>query len=782
MIAERPLLYNNLLKAITAGFLIAVFVSSCTVVKNYQPDQPFVFKTNINLIGNFSNQERKELESGLRDQLDDSVQARRVNSIVRSVLKNPPVYNPANADKSIIFMKALLKAQGYFNDSIGYSHSIDTVKKSEYRTTINFYVKPGKQTHFDTVIYSIEHPELQYLADSAKKDAFVKKGSPFAKALVSAELDRLTELFRNKGYLLFARDELVGLWDTLNADFLKPTFDPFEQIEALQRLSEQKKDPTATLEIKLKNPDSSRLKKYYVGNITVIPDYGLDTVGYPRQRTVIDSITITQYHQLFKPKIFPPNIYFKRGSLYSQQRYLRTLNRFNSFGTWRTAGIEQKARPGTDSVDFEINLNPAKKYSFNTNLESSINQSIISGNLLGIGLNVGWQNRNFLKSANITSTNVRYGVELGNNGGEQFIQSQQLSLSYNIYFPRPIVPGLKLIPERLRDNLRTLFSFNAARTERRFLYELATINGAWGYEFQRSRKRSVLISAKLPNIEFSSLNKKDSLNKLIIQNPSLNTIFTDGLVVSLIGNLTIASPVTARHVSVFRTNVELAPFVAGWFRSKFLDSQIYRYIKIDAEFARLYRFEKTSVALRIFGGVGFADPFDNTRNPNKRNNLPFFKEYFSGGPNSMRAWALRRLGPGSTIKEFNGPGSIPDRFGDVQIEANAEYRFPIARPFGIALNGAVFTDVGNVWFLKDAPGRPAEEVFSFNRLGKDLAIGSGVGLRVDFGFFVLRLDYAYKVKDPSPAPVNQHLQNKWFGYRFFDGDQFQLGINYPFIF
>ena len=186
------------------------------------------------------------------------------------------------------------------------------------------------------------------------------------------------------------------------------------------------------------------------------------------------------------------------------------------------------------------------------------------------------------------------------------------------------------------------------------------------------------------------------------------------------------------------------------------------------------------MAFRVFAGAGYE--FNSTRDPEKRNNLPFFKQYFSGGPNSMRAWALRRLGPGSTMKEFKGQFGTPDRYGDIQLEANAEYRFPIGKPLGIKVNGALFTDVGNVWFMKSALDRPAEEIFKLSRLGKDIAIGTGGGLRVDFDFFVIRFDYSYRVKDPSPALSDAQYQNKWFSYPFFKGAQFQLGIGYPFIF
>jgi hypothetical protein len=432
--------------------------------------------------------------------------------------------------------------------------------------------------------------------------------------------------------------------------------------------------------------------------------------------------------------------------------------------------------PRKDTVDFLIRLTPAKKYSFNTNLEGSINQSAISGNLFGIGVNVGVQNRNFAKAANNTNSNIRYGIELGKTlGSGQFIQTQQVSFSHNIYFPR-FIPGIRIIPEKYRDNFRTVFSFNAANTDRRLLYNLTTINGSWGLEFQR---RNVLANVKFPNIEYSYINRRDSLKKLIEANPSLRNIFTDGFVSTIIGNFTISGG-QKNKLNIFRANLEVSEPFSPLIRSSFLDSQLYRFIKLDAEFARLIRFNKSSIAFRAFAGAGYE--FNSTRNAGKRNNLPFFKQFFSGGPNSMRAWALRRLGPGSTLKEFAGKSGTPDRYGDIQLEANAEFRFPIGKPLGIKVNGALFTDIGNIWFMKSADDRPPEEIFKLSRLGKDIAIGAGGGLRVDFDFFVIRFDYSYRIKDPSPALSDAAFQNKWFSYSFFKGAQFQLGIGYPFIF
>lgn len=774
MLSGKPLFYKIFSCTIVA-FSIIVFLASCTIVKRYQPGKPFVYKTNISLIGNFTNDQENLLVSGLEDQLDDSMQVRKLDKLLWSVMKTPPVYDSSNAEKSIIFMQALLRSLGYFNDTIYYRSDIKQ-NDDQLRTTVNFYVQPGKQVRLDSISYQLRHENLQHITDSARQQAFIKKGDPFAKTPISAELDRLTDLYRNSGYLRFTRDELVGLWDTLDVSFLRPSLDPFEQFAALQRLRERRENPTANLEIRLRSLDSIKLTQYYMGNVTIYPDFIFDTAGLKPRIDTVEGITVIQHRNRFKPKIFPINIYLPKDSLYRQRRYIRTLNRFNSLGTWRMVNIDQIPRKNTDTVDFVIRLTPAKKYSFSTNLEGSVNQSAIAGNLLGVGVNVGLQNRNFAKAANMTSTNLRYGVELGNTKTiGQFVQTQQVSFSHNIFFPR-FVPGSRIIPERFRDNFRTVFSFSAANTERRLLYNLTTINGSWGYEFQR---RKVLLNIKIPNIEYSYLNRRDSLDTLIKYNPSLRNIFTDGFISSVIANLTLSGG-KGNKLNVFRANIEESGLLTGIIRNSFLDSQLYRFIKVDAEFAHLIRFNKTSLAFRAFAGIGYE--FNSTRNPDKRYNLPFFKEYFSGGPNSMRAWALRRLGPGSSLKEFKGQLGTPDRYGDVQLEANMEYRFPIGTPLGIKVNGALFTDVGNIWYLKEAPNRTPEEIFKLSRLGKDLAIGAGGGLRIDFNFFVIRFDYSYRIKDPSPALSDAVYQNKWFSYPFFKGAQFQLGIGYPFIF
>ncbi|MDP9230606.1 MAG: BamA/TamA family outer membrane protein, partial [Bacteroidota bacterium] len=642
-------------------------------------------------------------------------------------------------------------------------------KPDQYRVTINFVVIPGKQVKLDSISYNIQHEELQRLTDSAKNETFIKKGDAFAKPAMSAELDRLVELYRNNGYLRFTRDELVGVWDTLDASLLRPVTDPLEQIQLLTKLQKRRENPTADLEIRLRPGfDTSKLLKYYIGSITVYPDFSEDTVNHARHEVMAEDYRVIYYGYIFKPKFLPPNIYLKKGELYSQRKYVRTINRFNTLTAWKLVNIEQQPRENSDTVDFIIRLTPARKYLFDANLEGSRNQSVFAGNLLGTGVNIGIQNRNFARASNQANTNIRYGTELTISKGENIVQSQQASFSHNIYFPRSI-PNFRWVPDRFKENFQTVFSFALANTDRLLLYNLTSLNASWGYDYKWKNKA---ISVKLPNFEYSLLNRRDSLDTLIKHNPSLANIFNDGLVISNIGRFTMTGGKTGTNI--FRASLEESGLLVGMIQTKFFDTNLYRFIKLDAEFSRSRKYSKKEFAYRFFVGLGYE--LNSTVHPDKKLSLPFFKQFYAGGPNSMRAWGLRRLGPGSTVKAYS---EAPDRFGDIQLEANVEFRFPLFTYRGVKFNSALFADAGNVWLYRPNPAFPDGD-FELSRLIKDIAVGVGTGLRVDFNFFLIRLDYAYKAKNPSPQPDNSASQNKWFyNWQPLDG-QVQLGINYPF--
>lgn len=789
---KQKISYKNIHLLFLPVILVLCF-SSCTiftVVKDSPPNSPFIFETRVNIKSNdLRNDEKSRLAAGLTEQLDDNVSARKLDKVFWEVLKKPNPLDTSSIVKSIEYMHYYLNGEGYFQDSITYTTSIKQ-HGQQHRAIVDFNINTGNVTRIKSLTYTLDNVALQQLTDSAINNALVKPGDPFAQGPISLELDRLAELYRNNGYMLFTRNNLYALWDTVDLSLLEPALDPLEQIAQLKKAQDRLKNPKADLDIRLKIvEDSATLKKYYYGNVSVFPDVKFDaTTNDSSHIKTIENVTVIQNSNKFKPNIFPQYIYLERGDLFKQSQFNRTLNRFNSLGSWRLVDLKQNKRTETDTVDFMLKLTPAPKYNFTTNLEGSFSQTVNSRNFVGLGINFGLQNRNFLKTANQLNTNVRYGVELGGFfNAEQLIQTEQVSLSNSLIMPRFVFPGMKNYKSNFRGNAQTILSLNAAKTNRRALFNLATLNTSWGYDFSWRAKKYFLnnkmynLGLKIPNIEYSYLNKKDSLIKMIEKQPSIKNLFSDGLITSVIANFSMPwNSKNKNNLNVLRTNIEASGLLTGFIKNSFIEKELYRFIKADVEYAKLYKLtKKTNLVVRGFGGLGYE--FESTPNPDKRNQLPFFKQFYSGGPNSMRAWQLRQLGPGATIKNFDSTAGVPDRFGDVQLEANIEYRFPVFSFSGIPVNGALFTDIGNVWLLKKAAGT-TDEVFHLNRLGTDLAIGTGAGIRVDFSFFVIRLDYAYKVKDPSPSAKNFAYRNRFFAYPFFKGSQLQVGIGYPFIF
>jgi hypothetical protein len=770
----------NGLSVVAAMLLLWILlgVSACGVIpKNYPKGKPFVFKTTIKVNGNYQEEERQALQDRLYGQLDDSLTVRSVSKLFVKEIRNPSVYDTAAVQRSIFFMQNLLGSQGYLHGVIQYDTTLALAGKDQLRTTVNFWVSPGPQVRLDSVRYAIQQEALQTLTLLSIADSKIKKGEPFAKTSVSAELDRLVDLYRNNGYLRFTREELIGVWDTLDARLLDPTTDPIEQLRILAEIEAKQTTPTANLEIRLRpGYDTNKLTKYYVGAVQVYPDFSSDTAGLTAVRTQRSGLELIHYQPLFHPGIFREKIFFSRGDLYAQRNYFKTLNQLNAMGAWRLINIEPRPRQGTDTADLLIKLTPARKFSSSATLEGSSNQSLISGNLFGIALNLGLQNRNWAKKAIQSTTSFRLGVETGQDKvtAVNFIQTRQLAITHNLYFPRAI-PRVAWLPAEWRENFKSVLGFTVANTERRELFNLSSYSAAWGYDF---RHKNALFTVRLPNIEYNAIARRPKLDQLIANNGLLKNIFADGLISSVTAGVLLTQQQRNRITNI-RFNIEESGLLTGMIRQPLLDSQLFRFVKIDLDLSTKIQIRRSALAMRFFAGAGYE--FDNTVNPNKRYNLPLYRQYFAGGPNSMRAWALRKLGPGSSIQSYGNTG-LPERYGDLQLEANLEYRFPLFSVAGCKVNGALFSDIGNIWYVKQAPGRQREEVFSLQRLGKDIAIGVGTGLRIDFTYFVIRLDYSAKAKDPSPAPVNAAFQNKWFGYpKWKDMDQFQLGINYPFI-
>jgi outer membrane protein insertion porin family len=788
MVHSRQVTASFFNTAVVLPLLLTTIFFSCIIPKHYQPGKPFVYKTNIKVAGSFGNDEKQLMEIKLENQLDDSLHVRTVTAfgnwdpfaVLYQKLEAPPVFDTSNIARSKVFMVSLLNSLGYYEPVITDTFKIDTVKK-QYRTTVNFRVVPGKNLKFDSIGYSLETPELQEIAMNNIKGSLLKKGKPFSKQIVSSEIDRLINLFRDNGYYKISTKDIYAEKDTVLAALIDPTIDPFEQERLLEELKKKRQNPTITVVIKQRPvTDSSVIQKYYIGDITVYPDLRLIDSGSVAKNdtTVLNHITFISKYNKFKTSFLDKNISLRPNNLYKQDDYVRTLNRFNTqLGAWQNARIEPEESETNDSLlNVTIFLYPAKKQRATVTAEGSYNTNdILASNLFGVGLNLGLRDRNAFKQSVQTTTNLRGGLEFGAG----FIQTTQASLSHSIYFPH-LIPSLHFIDESKVDILHSVLNVNASYTDRRGYFTLRTIGTSWGYEWTKTNKAKNNTHSfiwHIPNIEYGSISKTQSFQDTLNANPTLNEAFKTGFIFStqFIYN---SIKQYKNQTDFLRATAEESGGLLGLIPA-INNGELFRFIKGDIEYRHHFDYSKTQLAMRVYGGAGF----EYGGGPGASKILPFYKAYYAGGPgfsgtSSMRGWQVRQLGLGSSNYYDSGHNKLFDRFGDVQLEGNIEFRFPLGTIFGIKIKSAFYTDIGNIWdrHTIDTSKSAQGSDFNIGRFYKEFAVDAGTGLRLDFDYFLIRFDWAYKIRDP------QRLDNpnRWFYDMHWGDGQFQLGIGYPF--
>lgn len=772
-------------------------IFSCTVPRHYQYHKPFVYAVNIKVEGNFPPGEKQDLAAKLSNQLDDSLRPQIVSilGLYRKVMY-PAVFDTANIRRSKGYMSALLDALGYNNPVIKDTFHLDTVRftrhpeRNEYRATVDFTVYPGKQMRLDSIGFNLSTPALQALVLEHRKESLLKKGMPYSKQLISSERDRLVTLFHNNGYYYLSKDDLYFVRDSVVSGLIDPNLDPFQQAALLEELRKKREHPTINVELN-ERPihDSSHLTRYYIGHINVYPDLPIlleDSVTVSNIDTsAARGFTIISRANKFKPWVLTRNVFLRPGSLYQQQNAIRTLNRFNQMGAWQQSTITFTPSDSSDSVlDATLKLYPATKQYFNADYEvvRNTNDIVTATNLFGINANIGLRNRNAFKQSVLTSTTLRGGIELGSN----FIQTTQASISHSISFPR-FIPSFILFDRKLRqkvnrmDSLRSVFNINASYIDRRRFFTMRSINGSFGWQYNWGN-RSLLF--RPVNIEYTQLDKTDSFKTYLAKVPSLNLAFKSGLVLSMQG-VYKSLHTYGRHTDFLTLSGESSGALAGLISEKLDRGALWRFIKGEVDYRHHIDYRRTQLAFHAYAGAGWAYGREGT---GWEQTLPFYKAFFAGGPNSMRGWQVRQLGLGSS-KYYDTAGmstkTYPlDRFGDVQLEGNIEYRFPLGTLFGVVkVLSAVYVDAGNIWdrhVLIDSPAITKEadkgSDFMFNRFYREIAVDAGTGLRFDLDWFIIRFDYAYKLKDPQRA---DHAEKWFYDMQLFKG-QFQLGIGYPF--
>ena len=814
--------------------LLSLFASSCTTVKNYQQNKPFVFKNNIEINGGiFSKDERNSLRQKMITQLNDSSKV-VVNDVffIFHKIKYAPAYDSGYSAVSAKNLRNTLLHLGYYQAKDTFS--ADTAKGTYYvsrkwiprfeknkRVTVKYTITAGNPTIIDTFSYKLKKPEFQLMAEYTKDKSLIKENEPVTKANVLGEISRLVELFRNNGYYKFTAEELRMRGDTSIEALTSVSDDPFESLRLLEEANRKKDSPTIKLAMVL-NPglDTTRLMKYSINEVKIYPDYASDDAirnndSIFLKDTLRDSSLILYHNPIVKKKFLSSLLALKKGDTYSQEKYNSTLANFSRTGVWQNVNIvvkEVKTKDSIGKIDMYVQLVPAKKYGFEGNIEASYSSSSNSntvnvanaGNLLGLSGNVSLQSRNAARQGVKITHALRAGVELNLSsrpGAANFINSSEYGYNGTISIPKLIYPFNNLKGLNKLYSKQTFFTGSIGHTDRIGLFKLNSFGFALGYEFNIKPNQTITI--KPLNIEYSNLyDRSKDFDTAIMKNPYLRYSFNTALVMGSTFGYSVTNSKPGSHkVTSFKGTFEesgaLLYFALPLDDVGALNKYLKKFVRIDAERTWAWNYLKHAYIIHLFGGVGI--PIGS-----KDTTLPFFKQYFGGGPNSMRAWPVRGIGPGAqALVNFNDR-TLNDRTGDIRLEANLEYRKDIAQliPNTLTLKWALFADVGNVWNFQNT--RPDQQfdstqfpINSLNDFYKQLGVNLGTGLRFDFNYVALRLDFGFRFKRPElsendgwkiPSVGFNDLFPKLFSrgnndeYRKwrYENFNFTISLNYPF--
>jgi hypothetical protein len=702
----------------------------------------------------------------------------RQNSIKRwmkNTIGEPPVlFDPVLAESSVGQFELFMHSKGYFNAEV--DKEVDFRGKRAIVTYTVVGKTPYRVRH---ISHNIPDPRLREFVMQDSTGTLLKPGQRYDADRLQEERGRISRNLRNNGFHQFSREYIFFRVDSTLAS------NQLDVVVDINDPSGQRPGVTDSLE-------SPRHRRFVINDILVYPEYSPFRPGTSFSDTTIhiaerngEASRFTFLHNeplRIRPRALASNILIDQGGYYRASDVELTYNYLSRMRNFRFINIQFNENPGPVSgvssdtlgfLDTRIQLTRSPSNAFTVEAEG-LNSS---GNL-GVAGNLVFHNRNVFRGAEILNLRLKGALEVsGERFEEEVIQrlpfnTLELGAEASMDFPKLLFPvPLGLLSKTARPKSTILTGINYRQ---RPDYTRYILNASYGFEWSVSPlKRHHLFPLDISSIKIFN----DSLlqAKIPDNNPLILSRFKDHLIVGTKYSFVYSTQHLGRDVDFvyFRGNLEAAGnllYLAARQvdlpqdengSHKLFNIPFAQYLKTDGDF-RFYRVfdQNNTLAFRLMAGVGL--PYGNT------DVMPFIKSFYGGGANGVRAWRIYSLGPGS----YQDTQDVRfDRYGDIKLEANAEYRFTIYRFW----KGALFADAGNVWFMKENPQFPGGE-FQLDRFHRDLAIGLGAGIRLDFDFFILRVDAAFPVRDPSFPSGNRWITS-WPGFSDWN---FNLGIGYPF--
>ena len=679
--------------------------------------------------------------------------------IKNKVGEAPVIYNRELAKKTEENMETYLFNKGYLHGEVSYES-----KTKNKKTVTTYQVTPKAEYDFGNVTFPQGNTIVEKAALTFKDGTLIKPGNSLDVEILDAERKRISRALQNDGFFYFSQDFITYDLDTI---------DKGKKVDVKVIINER--------------DDGVSHERYTVKDVYVYTDYKLQNTLVKEK---LDTVSINEYHFIdddlkFRSRVLADAIFFSKGKFYSFEDYQKTLIKYNNYGAFKFANIEFKDLKdslGNTLLDAYIFLTPEKKQSVSVDLEASHSFEGRTGS----AITYSYKNRNLFGGADLLEFNATAGVELQFKRKQDVLNSADLILETNYYVNRFLVPfPLKKVSKN--SNVKTKFSLRYNYERRKGFYTLHSTYFSFGYDWFESANKRHLYNPIYINFFLLPEDKKTEVfQQRLDETPSLARSFEEQVIAGSTYTFKMHTKKSDDDDTYmgFTGDIRLAGnfLHAGYALANRNSGKTKPYTIFSKEYSQFARFEgdvryyrditrHSSLAIRLNAGI--AVPYGNS------DAMPFFQQFYSGGPNSIRAFQLRQLGPGSFSDEesFQNNNFFFDQAGDIRLETNAEYRFDMYK----WLKGALFLDVGNVWLLKEDVDRP-DGHFSGNFV-QDLAIGTGAGLRFDFTYFVIRLDIGVPLRDPRlPAGDRWTFRYKGTEYDKFieDYTNLNIAIGYPF--
>jgi len=662
----------------------------------------------------------------------------------------PVTLGKIDIEKTELLIKNRLQNIGFFDVTVN-SEVVEKKKKA----SITYLVKVKKRYK----LRDINYPKSNHLLDSqivsAKNASLLDSAQFYSLEDLRNERNRISDYLKNRGYFFFDKNFMLFQADTSVGN---------HQFDLYLKLKENTPD-------KAKVPYTLNKVRVLFNEAELLGKAG-DTISFNKK------LFIAEEH-LFRPSALDRYIFLKDGNEFSYSDYLETLNKLIDLNVFRFVNVRFDLEDSlSDQLRTEISLVSLPK----KNLRASFGPVSRSNNFVGSELQGSFRNRNVFRGAEELSIDLNAGFETQfGNAQSQNINSIALGAKVSLNFPHFITPfkinrySRKYIP---RTSIEIGYDFQ----KRTSFYEFNSFRLSYAYRWKETSTR--WHDLELASIEYTTFgNTSPSFDELIANNNLLAQSFQNQFILSTEYNFFYDNQIKNNRNRIYwNPSIDIAGNLVSVLQNVFGNSNentsdtqeilgipYAQYFKLNSDLRYYHSFSKRMVlATRLLTGAGF--PYGNS------DALPYKKQFFTGGTNSLRAFPARSVGPGNyRPAEDNANLLFFDQTGDIRLEANAEFRFDI---YGY-LKGALFIDAGNVWTVNEDIDRPGAK-FEVDEFYQQLAIGTGFGIRMDASFFVLRADWGIPLRNPAfiadPWVINNFGSSEWRR----DNIILNIGIGYPF--